>query len=125
MKTKSYSFKVFFDTGLGYTTSSPRFETERDALDFAKNVLDPKILKSQNVKYSIEGLDVGIGDRNYFTNFELDASGDNLQELIASATVSEIDQDGGEIDCIGLDDVPKDVFRVIMQALNNEVLNES
>lgn len=51
------------------------------------------------MKYQIDcqPMDVEFRDSGPWRSYELHAEGDTLDELIESAQVSEIDQDGGEI----------------------------
>lgn len=55
-------------------------------------------------KYSIQINDIGLDyqDAGQWRSYSLETSGDTYAELIHNATISETDQDGGEIDCYDL-----------------------
>lgn len=119
---KQCVYQVFYDTGLGYTTSSKRFSDESEAKWFATQVKSPKILKSELCEYGCENVDLGPGDRHYFTNYELTAYGNSYAELLVNATITEIDQDGGEVgDTIGIEDAPHDIAEAAINHLKRLV----
>jgi hypothetical protein len=52
-----------------------------------------------------ETLPTEYRDSGRFRSYQLYAEGRTLEALYESATISEVDQDGGEIRCWGFDDV--------------------
>ena len=48
-------------------------------------------------------------DSRQWRSYHLTASGRDLLELVHDATISEVDQDGGDIMSYGLEDAPQDV----------------
>jgi hypothetical protein len=71
-------------------------------------------------KYGID-TDVGVSyqDEGPWRSYQLTASGDSLEELLISAEIAEIDQDGGDLDLYSLEDAPNEV-----QDLSLELLRE-
>lgn len=71
-----------------------------------------------------EDLGIEWRDAGPFRSFNLSAQGETLSEMLEDATISEIDQDGGELDCYGLEDAPKDVedaaFNLILKQFTKE-----
>lgn len=61
-------------------------------------------------KYGID-TDVGISyqDEGPWRSYQLTASGDSLEELLADASISEIDQDGGDLDHYPLEDATNEI----------------
>jgi hypothetical protein len=56
-------------------------------------------------------------------SYELLAAGDTLEELLADATITEIDQDGGEIKSYGLDygnEATDEAYELIIKAWEKE-----
>lgn len=64
--------------------------------------------------FSIQNQDLGIDyqDEGPWRSYELSTDGTNVKELQENCTVSEIDQDGGELRTYGWEDLP-----------NNEVID--
>ncbi len=59
--------------------------------------------------YIPDNTDIGEGDRNAY-----DALGKTVKEFIDNLTISEVDQDGGDVDTIGFWDAPSDVQNTIL-----------
>ena len=73
---------------------------------------------SKKVKYYIEE-DLGIDyrDAGPWRSYELTAGGDTQAELIEDATISETDQDGGELDCYGFEDASNEVQEAVLKLI--------
>jgi hypothetical protein len=73
-------------------------------------------------KYYIE-TEIGIdfADAGPWRSYHLDACGDSFQELVDSATVSEIDQDGGELDCYELRQASSEIETAVLRLILNKV----
>lgn len=74
-------------------------------------------------KYEIDCDDVGVdfADEGRWRSYALAARGNTLEELMKDATISEIDQDGGEIRCYGLDDASGPVSDAVEEVLRGRV----
>jgi hypothetical protein len=74
-------------------------------------------------KYTIDCLDLEIEwrDLGRWRSYSLSAHGDTLDELVESATISEVDQDGGELRCYGLGEADNEVFRVACKTIEAHV----
>lgn len=71
------------------------------------------------------GIDTELGisyqDCGPWRSYHLETAGDSLEELIQNATVSEVDQDGGELDCYGLDDCSSQVEKVCLELIHEKI----
>ncbi len=65
-------------------------------------------------KYEMNG-DVGVEYENegQWRSYDIEAYGDTEEEFFNNATISEVDQDGGEITCYGLDRATSAVIRAV------------
>ncbi len=65
-------------------------------------------------KYEMTG-DVGISyaDCGPWRSYDIDGAGDTIEEFFENAVISEVDQDGGELDCYGLEDAPNEVINAV------------
>ena len=61
-------------------------------------------MKNVNTYHIDENLEIDFQDCGQWRSYHIYTQGDTLQELIEDATISEIDQDGGELDCYGIED---------------------
>lgn len=70
-------------------------------------------------KCSFDYLDLGIDFRDFgpWRSYHLDTHGDTLSECLVNATISEIDQDGGELDCYDIDYASSEVYRAVVDAI--------
>lgn len=70
----------------------------------------------------IEGVDLGIEwqDAGPWRNYEIQAHGSTYAELIEDATISEIDQDGGELNCYGINDASTSVALAAQKVIERE-----
>ncbi len=76
--------------------------------------------KSQSMKTFIQDGDLGISyqDEGPWRSYEVvDCCGETPQDAVENLTVSEIDQDGGELDCYGFDDAPYEVQNKILKLM--------
>jgi len=75
------------------------------------------------MKYYIDKeLGIDWQDAGPWRSFHLTASGCSEKELVEDATIAEIDQDGGELDCYGLDDCGTEVYETVMDLINETVM---
>lgn len=73
-------------------------------------------------KYSIDTeLGIEYQDAGPWRSYHLYASGDSIQELIEDSSISEIDQDGGELDCYGINETYKNNFGMEIQLCDDYV----
>lgn len=77
------------------------------------------------MKYYIEE-DLGISyqDSGPWRSYSISAGGDNIDELMEDVTISETDQNGGELDCYGLDAASNDVYEIVVDLLNKLVVQK-
>lgn len=75
------------------------------------------------------GIDTELGisyqDIGPWRSYHFNTSGDSLQELIDNAVVSEIDQDGGELDCYGIHDGTYELGSLCLELIHEEILRKS
>lgn len=70
--------------------------------------------------------DLGIDYRDIgpWRSYQLQTQGDTLQELIENAVISEVDQDGGDLDYYDLGDASNEIYesgmRLITQTYNKK-----
>lgn len=68
-------------------------------------------------KFNIDTtLDLMYQDEGPWRGYTLAAQGETLYELMENATISEIDQDGGELRCYGLFEASNTVFKEAIDA---------
>ena len=74
-------------------------------------------------KYYFYG-DIGLDyrDSGRWRSYELDTCGDTLDELRENATIAEVDQDGGEINCYGYLDIPNNEVENAFERIVNDLL---
>lgn len=72
--------------------------------------------------YSIE-TDSGVSyqDSGRWRSYQLETAGDTLEELVQNATVSEIDQDGGDLNTYSLDEACTEVEQACLKIIHSEV----
>lgn len=72
------------------------------------------------VKFYIDE-DLGIDHRDSgpWRSYSISAGGNTIEELIEDATISETDQDGGELNFYSIDDASNEVGNVAMTLLYN------
>lgn len=77
-------------------------------------------------KIQIDGydLDVEWRDSGKWRSYELTTHGDTVQQAIDNAAISEVDQDGGEIDTYGFDDASNEVQKAVMNVINKNKIHE-
>ena len=77
------------------------------------------------VRFSIQYEDLGISfqDAGPWRSYELSARGNTLEEMLEDATISETDQDGGTIDCYGLNEYRTNGVGLARQAGNTEAID--
>ena len=66
-------------------------------------------------------LDTEFADEGQWRSYQFTAEGESLQDLLESATVSETDQDGGEIDTYALEDARNDVIKEVYSVIENTI----
>jgi len=76
------------------------------------------------MKYSIQYQDLGIDYRDVppWRNYELNAEGDTLDEILGDIEISENDQDGGVLNSYDLDDAPTDVQVAALRMIERTII---
>jgi len=77
---------------------------------------------STKVKFYFDE-DMGIfhQDCGPWRSYQLYFAGNNLQEILEDMTISEIDQDGGELNCYGIDDAENEVQKAAYQIIEDTI----
>lgn len=72
------------------------------------------------MKYHID-TDLGImyQDEGPWRSYELVTSGSTKEELLEDATISEVDQDGGELACYSFDDAGNQVSEAVLREIES------
>ena len=84
--------------------------------ELARHTARIAAIKLEYPYYIPDYTDVGEGDRRYFTSFQVtDAKAKTVNDFLENIIISEIDQDGGEVDCITFDDAPLLVQAAILR----------
>ena len=75
------------------------------------------------IKYTID-TDLGIeyADTPPWRSYHLTASGNTIDDLYNDITVSEVDQDGGDIDCYGIEYCSSEVLAAVIREFTACVL---
>jgi hypothetical protein len=85
----------------------------------------PRPMLSYIPKFCIDTtLDVQYRDIGPWRSYQLYTTGDSLDEMIKNATVSEIDQDGGDLDTYELNDCTTKVELECLELIHAEVLKK-
>jgi len=72
--------------------------------------------------YSIDtDLGVSYQDAGPWRSYTLVSSGDTLEELLNEASISEVDQDGGDLDCYSLADAPSEVETAALNCIHAKI----
>lgn len=71
--------------------------------------------------YIQEDLGIDYQDAGPWRSYELVTYGDDKEQLLANATIAEIDQDGGELDCYELCEAISDVAVAVEKLIDNEL----
>ena len=74
-------------------------------------------------KYKVDISDIGVDyqDSGAWRCYGVEAFGNNLSELINSATIYETDQDGGTLDCYDMDVAESAVYQAAKTILKVKV----
>ena len=130
MKLEKWSVSRFkSNSRFSYPAGKFRFETKL-AANIAKKVFQIEALLTNSPRpyisyipeYSIDtNLDVSYGDIGQWRSYHLDTSGDNLKELLDNANISEIDQDGGDIDNYGLNECSTEVENEVLSIIYKKI----
>ena len=66
------------------------------------------------MKYKMSG-DVGVdyADCGQWRSYEIEGRGNTIEEFMEDVYISEIDQDGGELDTYALEDAPNEVIDAV------------
>lgn len=67
-------------------------------------------------------LDLMYQDHGPWRSYRLTASGDTESELIADATIEEVDQDGGTLRVYGLEQTTNQISDLAIQEISNTIL---
>lgn len=77
------------------------------------------------VKYNIDtDLNVDYRDSGRFRSYQLSAAGDSLEDLLEDITIAEVDQDGGELDCYGIEEASRDVQKAVYSFIEAEIVKK-
>lgn len=73
--------------------------------------------------FNIDESDLGIDyqDSGQWRSYGIESSGETIEELFENATIYEIDQDGGEIDCYSMDDADVEISKIARKYLSDLV----
>lgn len=130
MELLRVKYKVWhmYSTGMGYSTSkSYYFRFKWVAIVFTSILRFSAPYDTVRMlyipKYSIDS-DLGVNwqDAGQWRCYQIYSIGDSLKELYEEATISEIDQDGGEIDTYGLNECDSEVYTAAIKQLNELVM---
>lgn len=90
------------------------FECKTDVIKLVNNTCP---IHNVSASYYIEdGTVVGNHEGEQFYSYEVvDAWGTTPKEFLDRLGISKIDQDGGEIDTVGFDDVPSRIQDIILK----------
>jgi len=67
-----------------------------------------------------EDLGINFCDEGPWRSYHFYTSGKTKAECMEDATISEIDQDGGELNCYGLEDCEHEVETSVMKRIDRE-----
>ena len=83
---------------------------------FNRKEQEERIKQIRTTHYYIpDNTDVGEGTRHVWSGFVVyDALGKTIKEFLDSMSISEVDQDGGDLDTLGFWDAPSEVQNVIL-----------
>ena len=75
----------------------------------------------------IDNLDVGVdfADEGPWRSWYLTTEGSTLKECLDNASIAEVDQDGGDLDCYGIDDAPSEVYNVCVYLIQRKLDEEA
>jgi hypothetical protein len=62
-------------------------------------------------------LPIDFADEGPWRSFHMDTQGETLVELINNATITEIDKDGGELNCYGIPDADPNTVEAVFDVL--------
>lgn len=75
-----------------------------------------KLMEKEKKAYHIE-LDLS----DIYGNKNLEASGYTKEEMIEDANILLTDNDGGELDCYGVDEFTEGEYKILMEAIDEEM----
>lgn len=83
-------------------------------------------MRANKVKFSIDtDLSIDYQDAGPWRGYQLTAQGNTPMQFRHSATISEIDQDGGELASYEISDAPNSVQDKALKVLENVIKNNS
>jgi hypothetical protein len=100
----------------GTMTLCNKHTDELRALTRQKEIINHQIAVLNHKFYYIEDGDLGIEykDSGAWRSYDISgAHGDDVVSFLENITISEIDQDGGELNTYGFFDAPREVQKVI------------
>jgi hypothetical protein len=77
------------------------------------------------IDLNIDDLGVDYQDAGPWRSYSFHTYGSTLEDLWDNATVSEIDQDGGELNCYGASEASKEVYDAIEKIINEAFIEAS
>ena len=79
---------------------------------------------NNQITIEVYDLEVDYQDAGPWRCYSFYSQGNTIEDLVINGVISEIDQDGGELDCYGLDDAPNDVIEAAIQLIAKEFNKE-
>jgi hypothetical protein len=74
------------------------------------------------MKITIQGECLGDdSDERGWYCYDLTSDGSTLEELVENAVIGEVDQDGGDLDCYGLEDAPNAIQDAAMRVFEQHL----
>lgn len=71
------------------------------------------------VDFQYEDLGIDYRDLGPWRSYQITCSGDTLAECLATASIEEVDQDGGTLDCYDIEDVPNnEIYQAALDTIN-------
>lgn len=73
---------------------------------------------------SYQDLGVDYQDAGPWRSYSLDTYGETFEEMMYNATISEVDQDGGELRCYGIDRAYSKVFEAVVREIRAKLFED-
>lgn len=106
------NYKRNYDDGYGKPTKDAKV---KELVHKMKN----GVAKSSQIKSYDGDLGVDYEDSGPWRSYNLAGQGETLKEFLEDATISEVNQNGGELACYGIEDAPRSVEREAIKVIMN------
>ena len=73
------------------------------------------------VYFEFEDLEIEYRDSEQWRSYSFSCSGNSLGSCLSDVTVSETDQDGGELGCYGFDEASSEAQEKIVKAIEGKL----